>query len=109
MNKNLKKALIIFGIIVFVMVTCNALVILIGTRYEEIQGKNDLAKYPAPGNMVDVGGYKLHMNCVGNGSPAVFLMLVPPAGQWIGYLFKKKYLCLPQHVLMTELDWVGAM
>src|ERR687889_1395464 len=29
--------------------------------------------YPPPGEMVDVGGYSLHMNCVGQGSPSVVL------------------------------------
>src|SRR5215204_3612412 len=29
--------------------------------------------YPPPGQMVDVGGYSLHINCVGRGSPTVLL------------------------------------
>jgi pimeloyl-ACP methyl ester carboxylesterase len=29
--------------------------------------------YPPPGEMVDVGGYSLHINCVGQGSPTVVL------------------------------------
>src|SRR5215208_3427476 len=29
--------------------------------------------YPAPGEMVDVGGYSLHINCVGQDSPTVVL------------------------------------
>ena len=36
--------------------------------------KSNLAKqYPAPGQMVDVGGYKMHINCTGQGSPTVIL------------------------------------
>ena len=36
--------------------------------------KSNLAKkYPAPGQLVDVGGYKMHINCVGQGSPTVIL------------------------------------
>jgi len=36
--------------------------------------KSNLAKqYPAPGQLVDVGGYKLHINCMGEGSPTVIL------------------------------------
>lgn len=31
------------------------------------------AAYPAPGQMVDVGGYELHIHCEGEGSPAVIL------------------------------------
>lgn len=36
--------------------------------------KSNLGKrYPAPGQMVDVGGYKMHLYCVGQGSPTVIL------------------------------------
>lgn len=36
--------------------------------------KASLAKqYPAPGQLVDVGGYKMHINCTGQGSPTVIL------------------------------------
>lgn len=36
--------------------------------------KANLAKqYPAPGQLVDVGGYKMHINCMGEGSPTVIL------------------------------------
>src|SRR3990170_1939497 len=36
--------------------------------------KANLAKqYPAPGQLVDAGGYKLHINCTGQGSPTVIL------------------------------------
>ena len=31
------------------------------------------AKYPPPGPMVDVGGYRLHIDCQGTGSPTVVL------------------------------------
>jgi pimeloyl-ACP methyl ester carboxylesterase len=30
-------------------------------------------RYPAPGRMVDIGGFRLHLNCSGSGSPAVIL------------------------------------
>lgn len=30
-------------------------------------------RYPAPGRLVDVGGYKMHLNCTGQGSPTVIL------------------------------------
>lgn len=32
-----------------------------------------LRRNPPPGRMIDVGGYKLHLNCSGQGSPAVIL------------------------------------
>jgi len=30
-------------------------------------------RYPAPGRLVDIGGFRLHLNCSGNGTPAVVL------------------------------------
>jgi pimeloyl-ACP methyl ester carboxylesterase len=30
-------------------------------------------RYPAPGRLVDIGGFRLHLNCSGSGSPAVVL------------------------------------
>jgi pimeloyl-ACP methyl ester carboxylesterase len=36
--------------------------------------KSNLAKqYPAPGQLVDVGGYKMHINCMGQGNLTVIL------------------------------------
>lgn len=36
--------------------------------------KSRLARqYPAPGQLVDVGGYRLHLHCVGHGRPTVVL------------------------------------
>ena len=32
------------------------------------------AKYAPPGQLVDVGGYRLHIHCVGEGSPTVILL-----------------------------------
>jgi pimeloyl-ACP methyl ester carboxylesterase len=32
------------------------------------------AQYPPPGKLIDIGGRKLHLNCTGNGSPAVILV-----------------------------------
>lgn len=31
------------------------------------------AEYPAPGELVNIGGYKLHLNCMGEGSPTVIM------------------------------------
>ena len=33
----------------------------------------DLAVIPPPGHLVDIGGYRLHLRCTGNGAPAVIL------------------------------------
>jgi pimeloyl-ACP methyl ester carboxylesterase len=44
-----------------------------GAIYQAIATKLAERAYPAPGEMVDVGGYSLHINCVGQGSPTVVL------------------------------------
>ena len=46
---------------------------LAGAGYEAIAAGGDAQRYPAPGQRVDVGGYRLHIQCVGTGSPTVVL------------------------------------
>jgi pimeloyl-ACP methyl ester carboxylesterase len=45
--------------------------IVAGSIYESVAEAADLQAYPPPGQMVDVGGYRLHINCTGTGSPTV--------------------------------------
>ena len=50
------------------------LVLLIaGAIYESAAEVADARTYPPPGQMVDVGGYRLHLNCTGSGSPTVVI------------------------------------
>ena len=46
---------------------------LAGAGYEAIAARGDAQAYPAPGQLVDVGGYSLHIQCVGTGNPTVVL------------------------------------
>ena len=46
---------------------------LVGASYEAIAAAGDARRYPALGQLVDVGGYRLHIQCVGVGSPTVVL------------------------------------
>jgi hypothetical protein len=34
---------------------------------------SDARRYPPPGQLVDVSGHRLHLHCVGQGSPTVLL------------------------------------
>jgi pimeloyl-ACP methyl ester carboxylesterase len=59
-------------------IACSALGLLgilaaTGAAYEQIAGAGDAAAYPAPGRLVDVGGYRLHLDCRGEGSPTVIM------------------------------------
>jgi len=50
-----------------------AILALAGASYEAIAAAGDARRYPPPGQLVDVGGYRLHIQCVGTGSPTVVL------------------------------------
>ncbi|WP_457948745.1 alpha/beta fold hydrolase [Pseudarthrobacter sp. alpha12b] len=51
----------------------------IGGGYQTLGTAADARAFPAPGQLVDVGGYRLHLNCTGSGSPTVVLQ--PGAGE----------------------------
>jgi hypothetical protein len=44
-----------------------------GAIYQLVATAMDRRSYPAPGQLVDVGGYQLHIHCIGEGSPTVVL------------------------------------
>lgn len=44
-----------------------------GAVYEGIAGAGDATRYAPAGRLVDVGGYSLHLDCRGEGSPTVVL------------------------------------
>lgn len=67
-----------------------AVLSLAGFNYQTLATRADEQKYPAPGQLVDIGGYRLHLYCTGeskNGSPTVILEQglggTSPAWAWI--------------------------
>jgi pimeloyl-ACP methyl ester carboxylesterase len=50
----------------------------IGGSYQTVSEAADAQAYPMPGQLIDVGGHRLHLNCTGTGSPTV--VLEPGAG-----------------------------
>ena len=44
-----------------------------GGGYETVRESVDARAYPPPGQLVDVGGHRLHLSCTGSGSPTVVL------------------------------------
>ena len=46
---------------------------LVGAIYESVAEAADAKAYPPPGQLVDVGGHRLHLNCIGTGSPTVVI------------------------------------
>jgi pimeloyl-ACP methyl ester carboxylesterase len=59
-------------VIVFLLLIVAGLA-LAGFLYENIAEARDRRFNPMPGQLVDVGGYKMHIDCTGQGSPAVIL------------------------------------
>jgi pimeloyl-ACP methyl ester carboxylesterase len=47
---------------------------VIGASYQTIATARDARAFPPPGQLVDVGGYKLHIRCLGADSPTVILL-----------------------------------
>jgi pimeloyl-ACP methyl ester carboxylesterase len=56
-----------------VLVAALLALVLIGAAYQAIATVTDSRKHPPPGQLVDVGGYSLHIYCQGNGTPTVIL------------------------------------
>jgi pimeloyl-ACP methyl ester carboxylesterase len=60
--------IILRGLLVFAVFLAIA-----GFIYENISEARDLRFHPMPGRLVNVGGYKMHFHCTGQGSPTVVL------------------------------------
>jgi pimeloyl-ACP methyl ester carboxylesterase len=54
---------------------CGSIVVaaLAGATYQWLATRKDLAATPPPGRLIDIGGYRLHLWCTGDGAPAVIL------------------------------------
>jgi pimeloyl-ACP methyl ester carboxylesterase len=44
-----------------------------GMSYQALATRRGMRAYPPPGQLIDVGGYRLHLHCTGQGSPTVVL------------------------------------
>ena len=50
-----------------------ALLATVGFIYEAVSTARDQRLYPPPGKLIDIGGYRLHLYCTGEGGPTVIL------------------------------------
>ena len=50
----------------------------VGAVYQIVGMVLDRQQYPPPGQMVDIGGQRLHLYCLGTGSPTVILEAAAP-------------------------------
>jgi pimeloyl-ACP methyl ester carboxylesterase len=58
----------LLGIVLLILVLLGA-----GIIYQAIGSAADTRNYPPPGQLVDVGGFQMHIQCQGEGSPTVIL------------------------------------
>lgn len=59
---------------IIVIIAVSFVLVGIGGIYQSAGAQRDLEAHPAPGELFDVGGYRLHLYCIGQGSPAVILI-----------------------------------
>jgi pimeloyl-ACP methyl ester carboxylesterase len=50
-----------------------ALIATVRAVYEAVAAARDQHRYPPPGRLIDIGDYRLHLKCAGEGGPAVVL------------------------------------
>lgn len=50
-----------------------AIALATGAVYERIASSGDTAAYPPSGKLINVGGHQLHLDCRGEGSPAIVM------------------------------------
>jgi pimeloyl-ACP methyl ester carboxylesterase len=70
--------------VVVVLVGILGLAAIAGETYESLSRARDERLFPRWGELVDVGGYRLNLNCIGEGSPTVVLdsALGMPGAEW---------------------------
>ena len=56
----------LFHLLVFIAIVCGA-----GAAYQAWEVRAETATFPPPGRLVDIGGRRLHLLCVGEGAPIV--------------------------------------
>jgi len=45
----------------------------VGASYQSLSAARDRHAHPMPGQLVDIGGYRMHIHCTGQGTPTVIL------------------------------------
>jgi len=44
-----------------------------GSAYQQVSLMQDNQTYPPPGELIDIGGYSLHIHCIGEGEPTLII------------------------------------
>lgn len=56
-----------------VALSISAILLLTGIFYQTVSETLDRRRYPPQGELVDIGGFRLHLNCIGQGTPTVVM------------------------------------
>lgn len=68
-----RRFLLWVGRIVLALAVVVVLLTVAGLVYQTVATARDARAFPPPGQRIDVGGYSMHLYCLGEGSPTVIL------------------------------------
>lgn len=78
-----------------------------GAVYQNLSMARDRKLYPPPGQLVDVGGYRLHLYCIGEGSPTVVLEAGSGGKGVIAWSLVQDQMAAASHVRVCSYDRAG--
>lgn len=84
-----------------------AVLAVIGAVYQKLAMARDRKLYPPPGQLVDVGGYRLHLYCIGEGSPTVVLESGSGGKGVIAWSLVQKQMAAVSHARVCSYDRAG--
>ena len=93
----IKRSVIALAVVLFV-------VAIAGTIYQTAATEADQRKYPPTGVLVSVDGYKMHISCLGEGSPTILLDHVGGGSSLDWALIQPK---LAEHTRICAYDRAG--
>jgi pimeloyl-ACP methyl ester carboxylesterase len=63
----------ITGNLAVLTLSMTAILLLVGLFYQAVSEALDRRKYPPQGELINIGGFRLHLNCIGQGTPTVVM------------------------------------
>jgi pimeloyl-ACP methyl ester carboxylesterase len=98
--KRLKKSfLILVGLLI--------LLVVVGFVYERVQSSRDSQRFPPPGEMIDVGGHKLHLQCMGVRLPGQPIVVLESGGGMASADWKLVQTEIGHHARICSYDRAG--
>lgn len=80
---------------------------IVGAAYQDLSMARDRKLYPPPGQLVDVGGYRLHLYCTGEGSPTVVLEAGSGGKGVIAWSLVQDQMAVTSHARVCSYDRAG--